>query len=289
MKAYISEIKRFAVHDGPGIRTTLFFKGCPLHCLWCHNPEGISYTPQLAYYEHKCIDCGECAVTCPNNAHQYKSGRHLFNRTQCLHCGHCADICPSSALTLFGKEMTVDEILPLLLEDVDFYHTSNGGVTLSGGECLSQPDFCVELLKHLKQYSIHTAVDTCGFVSRDVLERVRPYTDIFLYDVKAFDEDVHIRCTGQSNRPILENLEYLSSVGHPVEIRIPYVPEYNKDQLEKIARFLKPLQNITKIKILPYHNYAGSKYDALGIPNTLPTLLPTAFEIQTAEKIMTLS
>ncbi len=289
MKATIFEIKRFAIHDGDGIRTTVFFKGCPLHCLWCHNPEGISFSPQLAYYEHKCLGCGECAVVCPNGTHQFELMYHSYNRSYCLHCGQCANACLSSALTLFGREMTIDELLPILLEDMDFYKSSGGGVTLSGGECLSQPDFCFKLLKRLKQLQIHTAVDTCGFVPRSVLEKIRPYTDVFLYDVKAFDEEVHIRCTGQSNRLILENLAYLSSVDHPVEIRIPYVPEYNHDQIEKIAQFLKPFNNITQIKILPYHNYAGSKYDALGMPNPLPALLPTTAEIQTAEKMVTLS
>ena len=161
-----------------------------------------------------------------------------------------------------------------------------GLVLLAVGECLMQAEFCAELLKKLKENGIHTAVDTCGFVSRKALDRVLPYTDVFLYDVKAFDEDVHIKCTGQSNKIILENLAYLNSLKKKIEIRIPYVPDHNDGQIEKIARFLAPLQNITKIRVLPYHNYAGSKYKALDIVNTLPERLPTDEEIQKAVGII---
>ena len=232
MKATIFEIKRFAVHDGDGIRTTVFFKGCPLRCVWCHNPEGLTATPQIANYSHKCIGCGECK-------------KESFTPEDCL----------GDATVLYGKEVTVDELLPLLLEDRDFYEASGGGVTLSGGECLMQADFCAELLKRLKAEKIHTAVDTCGFAPRAALDKVVPYTDVFLYDLKAYDEDVHIKCTGQSNKIILENLAYLNSLEKKIEIRIPYVPDHNDGQIEKIARFLVPLQNITKIRVLPYHNY----------------------------------
>lgn len=262
-KAMISNIKRFAVHDGDGIRTTVFFKGCPLKCLWCHNPESISFQPQVACYSHKCIGCGECK----------KEG---FTPENCL----------GEAQVLYGTEMTVEELLPRLLEDQDFYEISGGGVTLSGGECLCQADFCAELLKRLKDAGIHTAVDTCGFVPQTAIDKVMPYTDIFLYDIKAFDEDVHIKCAGQSNRLVLENLKYIDSCDKPVEIRIPYVPHYNDTQIEKIAKFLTTLKNIKAVKVLPYHNYAGSKYQALGMKNTLPELLPTVEQIQRAEAII---
>ena len=281
-KAVINDIKRFAVHDGDGIRTTVFFKGCPLKCLWCHNPEGITVKPEIAYYEHKCIDCGECAYVCPTRAHIVKCGKHDFDREACIACGRCTESCLGGALTFYGKETTVEELLPQLLEDRDFYESSGGGVTLSGGECLVQADFCAELLKELKRLGIHTAVDTCGFISKSALDKVIPYTDVFLYDVKAYDEDVHIRCTGQSNKIILENLLYLDSLGKNIEIRIPYVPEYNSDQIEKIAILLSELKHITKIRVLPYHNYAGSKYAALNIPSTLPDRLPTDAEIKSA-------
>lgn len=262
MKAIVSDIKRFAVHDGDGIRTTVFFKGCPLKCVWCHNPESISFTPQEAFYQNKCIGCGECK----------KQG---FTTADCL----------GEARILYGKEMTVEELLPLLLEDRDFYETSGGGVTLSGGECLCQADFCVDLLKTLKKENIHTAVDTCGFVAREILDKVIPFTDVFLYDIKAIDENVHIRCTGQSNKVILDNLIYLNSKGKEIEVRIPYVPQYNDNQMEKIAAFLSPLQNVKKVKVLPYHNYAGSKYAALSMQNTLPSRLPSEEEIKAAERL----
>ena len=263
MKAKIFEIKRFAVHDGDGIRTTVFFKGCPLACLWCHNPEGISKETEEAYYAHKCIGCGECK-------------RDGFTSEGCL----------GEARVTYGEDVTVEELLPKLLEDKDFYDNSGGGVTLSGGECLMQADFCAELLKKLKEQGITTAVDTSGFATRSAFDKVIPYTDVFLYDIKAFDEDVHIKCTHQSNAIILDNLRYLDSIGKAVEIRIPYVPDYNDDQMEKIARFLSTLKNITKIRVLAYHNYAASKYKALGMENTLPERLPTDEETKRAREII---
>ena len=182
--------------------------------------------------------------------------------------------------------MTVDEILPLLLEDREFYENSGGGVTISGGECLMHADFCAELLKRLKEEKIHTAVDTCGFVAKEAIDKVIPYTDIFLYDMKAFDEEVHIKCTGQSNQKILENLNYIDQCGKAIEIRIPYVPAYNSDQIEKIAKYLSGLKNLTKVRVLSYHNYAGSKYASLGMENTLPEKLPEKEEIEVAVKIL---
>lgn len=287
-KAIISDIKRFAVHDGDGIRTTVFFKGCPLKCVWCHNPEGISFERQLGYYRNKCINCGECVSDCPNNAHKMVDNKHFFERNLCIGCGKCVDKCLGSALVLYGKEITVNELLPMLLEDRDFYETSGGGVTLSGGECLWQSEFCAELLKRLKENGINTAVDTCGYVSKETIDKIIPFTDTFLYDVKAIDVDVHIKCTGKSNNRILENLKYIVSLDKVVEIRIPYVPEYNDNQIEKIARFLKELGDIKKIKLLPYHNYAGSKYEALGMDNTLPIKLPEEDEIRDKEKMFLL-
>lgn len=286
MKAKIFDVKRFAVHDGDGIRTTVFFKGCPLKCVWCHNPEGIGYKPQLAYYKNKCVSCGECVNICYQNAHSLKNGLHIFQRENCISCGKCVSTCLSEALTIYGKDVTIDELMPLLLEDKAFYKTSGGGITLSGGECLSQANFCAELLKKLKVENIHTAVDTCGFVSKEAISKVIPYTDIFLYDIKAIDEDVHIRCTGHKNKPILENLKYIDSCGKNIEIRIPYVPNYNDNQIEKIAAFLNEIKNITKIRLLSYHNYAGSKYNSLGMVNTLPQDLPDKNELHEAKYLL---
>lgn len=283
-EALVCDIKRFAVHDGDGIRTTVFLKGCPLKCVWCHNPESISANPQLAYYKHKCINCGECVKICPAGAHDIKNGVHTFNHDLCSGCGLCEGVCHGNALKLYGKKYTVPDLLPLLLEDRDFYETSGGGVTISGGECLLHPQFCRELLMELKKENIHTAIDTCGFVSKDAIDIVIPYTDIFLYDIKSADEDVHIRCTGQPNKLILQNLRYIDDCGKAIEIRIPYVPSFNSGQEEKIIELLKEFKNITKVKVLPYHNYAGSKYEALSMENTLPDEIPEDDAIEMFQK-----
>lgn len=284
MNAKIFDIKHFAVHDGPGIRTTLFFKGCPLKCLWCHNPESISGKNQLSYLEYKCVGCRRCQEICESGVHVFKDG-HVLLRDNCIFCGKCEKVCNAGALTIYGREVSVDEIIDELVEDSDFYG-SNGGVTLSGGECLMQADFCAELLKKIKENGIHTAVDTCGFVKRTELEKVIPYTDLFLYDIKAFDSDVHKKCTGVSNEIILENIKYLDSLGKEIEVRIPYVPEKNSDQIEKIAAFLAPLKSVKEVKVLPYHNYAKSKYASLDMPDTSPEALPSNDQIEEAKEIL---
>lgn len=285
MKATIFEIKRLAIHDGDGIRTTVFFKGCPLKCVWCHNPEGLFRPAQLALYADKCVGCMECVAVCPVGAHREEGGRHVLDRTLCRGCGACAAACLGDALTFFGREVTVDELMPLLLEDKEFYQSTGGGVTLSGGECLLQADFCAELLKRCKEYGLHTAVDTCGFVPREALDKVMPYTDVFLYDVKAIDESVHIRCTGQSSKPVLDNLRYLDGQGKTTQIRVPYVPGWNDDQMEKIRDFLSGLKHVDEVRVLGYHNYAGSKYHALGMDNTLPDTLPTPEQLEAARSV----
>ncbi len=286
MMGNIFDIKKFAVHDGDGIRTTVFFKGCPLKCVWCHNPEGIDFHPHLAFYANKCISCGACVQTCPQNAHSISENGHRFDREKCTVCGLCEESCLKDALVLYGKPTTVEALMPILLRDRAFYESSGGGVTLSGGECLAQPEFCRALLMALKREGIHTAVDTCGYVPRTAIELVLPFTDVFLYDIKAMDEDVHIRCTGHSNRTILENLRHIDDCGKAIEIRIPFVPGYNDDQIGKIALFLKGLNHITKVRLLPYHNYAGSKYLSLGKENTLPEVLPTDEALNNAKETL---
>ncbi len=288
MKAIISDIKRFAVHDGDGIRTTVFFKGCPLKCVWCHNPESISFQPQLAFYHSKCVSCGECVSVCRSSAHKITPEGHVFERDLCAACGGCENACLGDSLKFYGKEMITDELLPLLLEDKEFYETSGGGVTLSGGECLCQADFCAELLQMLKKEGMNTAVDTCGYVPKESIDKVLPYTDTFLYDIKAIDENAHMKCTGKSNRIILENIKHIDSLGKAIEVRIPYVPNYNDNQMNQIAEFIRKLKNVTKIRVLSYHNYAGSKYEALDMENSLPVKLPGGEEIKKAEKLLTL-
>ena len=273
LTATIFDIERNSFVDGPGIRTTVFFKGCNLKCVWCHNPESQDFKPQMMFYKDKCKDCGKCKQVCP------------YNFQKCDLCGKCTFYCPVDARKVCGKEYTVDEVFDEIIKDKSYYDNSDGGVTFSGGECMLQVDFLKEILKKCKENGIHTAVDTCGFVSRESIDKVLPYTDLFLYDIKAIDEDVHIKCTGKSNIQILENLKYIDSKNKEIEIRIPYVPNFNDNQIDKIAEFLKSLKNVKAVKVLPYHNYAGSKYLALGMENTLPKVLPDNKKIELAQNL----
>lgn len=286
-KAMLMDIKRFAVHDGPGIRTTLFLKGCSLRCLWCHNPEGIRAEKQLAYYSHKCIGCGECVKVCSAGAHRISEIGHLFTRDSCICCGSCAAVCLGNALTLFGREIHVDEAYRLVTEDAIFYRET-GGVTVSGGEPLLHFAFVKALFTKLKASGIHTAVDTCGNVPWKNFAEVLPLTDLFLYDIKHIDPEAHKMLTGADNRQILENLQKLSDAGANIEIRMPLVPQVNDDEetLHHIGIFLQNL-NITRMTVLPYHSMARSKYTALGMPDTMPDVpSPTDEALQKAVEIL---
>lgn len=280
-RAKILDIKHFAVHDGEGIRTTVFLKGCPLKCIWCHNPEGIGYQTQIGYVSKRCINCGECTLCCEANT--MVCGLHVFDRKKCTECGRCAEVCLGGAFSLHGRMMSSEEVFEEVKKDMDFYQSTGGGITLSGGECLLQYNFCKELLGMCKDHGIHTAVDTCGYVEQKALDAVREYTDIFLYDLKAMNEEVHIRCTGSSNQKILENLQYIDDWNIPIEIRIPFVPGYNDDQITKMAEFLKNLKNISGVKVLPYHNMAGTKYEAVGMKNTMPEKMPAKEQLKRAQ------
>ncbi len=287
MLGFVFAIKKFAVHDGPGIRTTLFMKGCPLDCLWCHNPEGISYKKEIALYAHKCISCKRCESVCNNSAQLF--GDRKINRDKCVLCGKCAEVCFNDAITLFGNEMTVDEAFNVLIEDKDFYETSGGGITVSGGECLIQADFVSELLKKLKEENIQTAIDTCGYVPESAFLKVMPYTDIFLYDIKAFSEETHIKCTGKSNKLIWDNLSLLDKHNKKVIIRYPVIPTYNDFEAEQIAEKVSKFNNIESVDILSYHNFSGSKYDALSLKNTMPKVdPPTNEQIENIKNIFSL-
>ena len=287
-EAIYTDIKRFAVHDGPGIRTTLFLKGCPLKCIWCHNPESISPEVQMAFYAHRCTACGECAEYCRENAHAIKDQKHFLKRDKCNYCGSCEKECPSSALKIYGKKMSLDDAFRIVMEDAVFYEGSGGGVTISGGEPLLQKDFTIAFLKKLKQNHIHTALDTCAFVPENSLKEALPVTDLFLVDFKHCDPVRHRELTGQTNEIIKKNLQFLSGNGAEIEIRIPFVPGCNDDEsnLQQSADFLGKLK-IREVKLLPYHSLARSKYLALDLPDTMPEQeSPAEEKIQKAAEVM---
>lgn len=281
-KGIISGLKRMEIHDGDGLRTTVFFKGCPLKCLWCHNPESISKKPQLAHFFEKCISCGSCVAVCPNSAITFNQRELCVDENKCILCGKCESECPSLAINIFGKEYDVDTLVEMLLADKPFFDNSGGGVTLSGGECLYQADFAVQVAKELFERSVSVNVDTCGFVSRKVLERIMPYTDTFLYDIKAIDSNLHKKLTGVDNSVILENLTFLIQSGAKIEIRFPLVQGVNSEEAEKIGEFLSKFNAPPKIKVLQYHSLAGSRYQALRMENTLPKVTTTISDVQNA-------
>lgn len=279
MDALLLDPKRMAVHDGPGIRTTFFFKGCSLKCLWCHNPESISSLPQMGFFEHKCIGCAECVNVCAAHAHILTDGVHRFEPEKCTVCGACEEECIGQAMKLYGRRMNLDQVMQIALEDESFYRESGGGVTISGGEPLLQIDFAEAFLTALKAQRIHTAVDTCAHVPAEYIRRVMPVADLFLVDFKHADPVAHKRLTGSENTLICRNLEMLSEAGAAIEIRIPLVPGCNdsEDNLHKTGAFLSKL-NIQCAKVLPYHDLARGKYLAVAMPDTMPQVVPPSDE-----------
>ena len=267
MKANIFNIQRFSIHDGPGIRTTVFFKGCHLKCTWCHNPESQNSEREILYDKNKCTLCGKCMKACKNNAIEIKNNILTTNMDKCTFKGDCTVCCINSARQVAGKEYTVDEVVEEVLKDRVFYKNSKGGVTLSGGEPLIYADFVEELLKKLKKENIHTAVDTCGYGDFEVLERISKYTDLFLYDLKLMDDDKHILYTGLSNAVIIDNLIRLSKIHKNINLRLPLIEGINADEdnMTKILKFIKDT-NVKKINFLPYHDIGRHKYKKLSRP-----------------------
>ncbi len=274
IKGNIVNIQRFSLHDGPGIRTTVFFKGCPLNCVWCHNPESKLKDIELAYYRELCIDCGNCKDICTMGCHTISGGAHHIGRKNCVVCGKCVNACPKSALEMIGSESPASEILTETLKDRAFYNNSGGGITLSGGEPLYQPEFALELLKLSKENGLHTCLETSGFTGYKNLERMIPYTDLFLYDWKETKENLHKKFTGFSNNLIHENLLKLDKAGAKTILRCPVIPKYNDREQHYIgiAELSKKLANIVEINLLPYHTLGSSKCESIGRAYPLSSL-----------------
>lgn len=267
VKGPVANIQRFSIHDGPGIRTTVFLKGCNLRCLWCHNPETLHKDLEIQFFSQNCIGCGKCFEVCPENAHQIEKGQRIFKRELCKKCGKCAEICYASALVMAGKEMTVEQVMEEVIKDQPFYLNSGGGVTFSGGEPLLQKDFAKALLIDSKKYGLHTAVDTAGNVPWQVFEEILSYVDLFLYDLKVIDKQKHEEVTGIQNHIILDNLKKLAMKGANIWIRIPIIPGINDniDEMKKMNDFIKCLEGVNKVELLPFHRLSEKKYESLGM------------------------
>lgn len=284
-KGLIFSIKPFEIHDGDGIRATVFFKGCPLECLWCHNPEGISPKKEIGLFPQKCIGCFDCSAIC--DCHLLTDNGRIFLRDKCKGCMKCAEICVSGAVVEYGKDYSADEILQEILKDRELYEKTGGGITLSGGEPMLQPEFAFELLKKAKDTNLNTALDTCGYAKWQSYEKILPLVDMVLYDLKAFDSKVHKSLTGRDNTLILENLKRISELGTKIAVRIPLIPTLNDGEIDDIGKFLSQLDNISEVKILPYHNYSANKYQSINKPYLLENILPPSdAEIEFALKTL---
>ena len=266
MAGTVFNIQRFCVNDGPGIRTTVFFKGCPLHCAWCHNPESISPEKEMLIRSDRCIRCGSCVDVCEHHAaHHIDDGVETVLE-HCVQCGRCVEVCYAEARSIVGTEMTTDEVLHEIMKDTVFYDQSSGGATFSGGEPFLQHEFLFSLLQACKQNNIYTAVDTSGYTLPEILKRVSPFVDLYLYDIKTIDDGKHQSFTGVSNKLILQNLKNLMDWGKQVIVRVPLIPGFNDDlqSITGIGKFAASMRMITEIHILPYHETGIEKYHRLG-------------------------
>ncbi|MBE7100869.1 MAG: glycyl-radical enzyme activating protein [Clostridiales bacterium] len=266
LTAVISNIARGSLHDGVGVRTVVYFKGCGLRCQWCHNPETFEKKREIVYSPVKCIYCGKCTDAYPS-CHIIENGQMRIVRERCTGCGQCAEFCPTGAITLCGEEKTVEEVFQTILKDMHYYQSSNGGVTLSGGECLLQADFCTELLKKCKDAGIHTAIESALFVDYSKVEKVIPYVDFFYVDLKVANTLKHQKYTGQGNGLILDNIRRLSQMGKPIVIRIPLIPGVNdsSEDMRAFGEIIRGFSNgIKGIELLKYNPLASSKYSSIG-------------------------
>jgi pyruvate formate lyase activating enzyme len=262
----VVDIHRFSLHDGPGIRTTVFLKGCHLSCTWCHNPEAIAHRPQLSFDPDKCTNCFRCVDACTSGAHSIVEGRHQVDFSKCTLSGACVEACPSEALVIIGKQMTAEEVLSVVLRDREYYEHSGGGVTISGGEPMTQFEFTKALLTACKAHGIHTTLDTCGHVPTERYREVLPVVDLFLYDYKETDGERHRHYTGVSNTLILQNLDMLHAAGAKVVLRCPIVPGVNDtvDHFRGIRDLSFRYPNLSGIELMPYHNMGVGKGHRVG-------------------------
>ena len=284
-RGWVFNIQRYSIQDGPGIRTTVFLKGCPLKCSWCSNPESQAMHPELLYFDTKCTGCLRCLEVCPNGANSLSSnGKILIDRSLCKACGVCVDECFSEARVISGKLMTVDEVVDVVNKDSLFYRNSNGGVTFSGGESTYQPNFLLDLLKGSQKKGFHTCLDTCAYIQWIILEDILEYVDLVLLDIKHMDPEKHKEITGVDNRLILENVKRIVDLGKEMIIRVPLLPGENdsKENINALGNFVSEL-SLKRVDLLPYHKLGVKKYERLGMEYKLKEL--RSFKKEEVERI----
>jgi pyruvate formate lyase activating enzyme len=276
IKGIVFNIQRFCVDDGPGIRTSVFLKGCNMRCFWCHNPESQHKKPEIQYFVAKCIGCGHCADLCPSKARNLQAGSLTYDRAVCTQCGRCVQECPTGALEMCGKEMTATQVMDEVSRDAPFYQNSQGGVTFTGGEPLMQKDFLKAFLVLCREKGFHCAVESALNLPWEYVEAVAPYVDLFLADIKLMDSQRHRQVTGCGNQLILSNIQRLSQSGATLHIRIPLIPGINDTQkdMEEIATFISGLKGISAVQLMPFHNLAQGKYQSLDRLSSTDGMIP---------------